>query len=99
MMMDVLSQLPQIQICVAYDLRGERICHFPSQTDDLRQVEPVYETFPGWERDVRGVRRWRDLPSGARGYLDRVSELVGRPIEFISVGPERDETILVNGNP
>lgn len=94
MMMDVLSQLPEIKIAVAYELDGERLDRFPSHVDDLRRVQPIYETIAGWQTDVSGVRRMADLPDGARRYLDRVSELVGRPVEVVSVGPGREQTIL-----
>lgn len=94
MMMDVLSQLPEVRICTAYELDGERINHFPAHADDLRRIEPIFETVPGWETDVTSARKLSDLPTGARQYLDRVSELVGRPIDVVSVGPGRDQTIL-----
>jgi adenylosuccinate synthase len=95
MMMDVLSQLPEIKICVAYELDGRRITNFPSHVDDLRRVKPIYEAVPGWETDVTGTRRFNDLPRGARRYVDRISELVGRPVEIVSVGPDRVQTIFV----
>jgi adenylosuccinate synthase len=94
MMMDVLSQLPEIKICTAYELDGERTMNFPSHCDDLRRVVPVYETIPGWQKDVTGVRKLTDLPSGARKYLDRVAELVGKPVEIVSVGPDRAQTMF-----
>lgn len=94
MMMDVLSQLPEIKICTAYELNGERTTHFPSHVDDLRQVKPVYETIPGWMQDVTGVRKLSDMPAGARSYLDRISELVGKPVEVVSVGPDRAQTMF-----
>lgn len=97
MMMDVLSQLPEVKLCTAYDLDGERINHFPANADDLRRAKPVYETLPGWETDVTGVRRIEDLPAGARRYLDRVSELVERPVEVVSVGPDREQTMFADG--
>jgi adenylosuccinate synthase len=96
MMMDVLSQLPEIKICTSYDLDGEQIDHFPSHVDDLRRVKPVYETWPGWNTDVTGVRTYAGLPDGAKRYLDRVTELVGRPVDIVSVGPDREQTIFVN---
>ena len=96
MMMDVISQLPEVKICVAYELDGERIQYVPSHADDLARVKPILETLPGWQQDVRGVRRLADLPAGARRYLDRVSELVGRPIAMVSVGPDREQTICVS---
>jgi adenylosuccinate synthase len=95
MMMDVLSQLAEVRVCVAYELDGERIEHFPSHVDDLRRVKPVLESMPGWQQDVSGVRRVQDMPAGARRYLDRIAELVGRPVELISVGPDREQTIFV----
>jgi len=97
MMMDVLSQLPEVRICTGYQLDGKTIHDFPSHVDDLRRVEPVYETLPGWQKDITGVRRAEDLPLGARQYLDRVSELVGRPVGVVSVGPARDQTIFLEG--
>jgi adenylosuccinate synthase len=94
MMLDVLSQMPQIKICVAYELDGDRITHFPSHVDDLRRVTPVYEELPAWQTDVSRLRSKRDLPAGALRFLDRVAELVDRPIGVISVGPDRDQTIF-----
>lgn len=95
MMLDVVSQLPEVKICVAYELDGRRIQHVPSQMEDLRRVQPVYETVPGWGQDVSRATRLDDLPAGAHVYLQRIRELVGVPIEVISVGPARAQTILV----
>lgn len=94
MMLDVLSQLPEIQVCVAYELAGKRIDNFPSHVDDLRNVKPIYETLPGWQSDVTKVRNFTDLPAPARRYLDRISQLVGRPVEIVSVGPDREQTMF-----
>jgi adenylosuccinate synthase len=94
MMMDVLSQLPEVKICVAYDLDGQRIDRFPGHADDLRRAKPIYETLPGWQTDVTKIRRLEDLPAGARKYLDRVSQLVGKPVEIVSVGPDRAQTMF-----
>ncbi|MGV3607203.1 MAG: adenylosuccinate synthase [Planctomycetaceae bacterium] len=94
MMMDVLSQLPEIKVCTAYEINGERTTQFPSHVDDLRLVKPVYETIPGWMQDVTGVRKLSDMPAGARSYLDRISELVGKPVEVVSVGPDRAQTMF-----
>ncbi len=94
MMMDVLSHLPEVKICVAYDLDGQRVDRFPGHADDLRRCKPIYETLPGWQTDVTKIRRLEDLPTGARRYLDRVSQLVGKPVEIISVGPDRAQTMF-----
>jgi adenylosuccinate synthase len=96
MMLDVLSELAELKLCVAYELDGQRIDHFPAHADDLRNLKPVYETLPGWQQEITHVRRLADLPSAARGYLDRVSELVGQPVGVVSVGPDREQTILVD---
>ncbi len=94
MLLDVLSQLPELKICTAYDLDGRQIADFPSHVDDLRRVMPHYETLPGWQKEISDVRRMGDLPANARKYLDRLSELLRRPVEIVSVGPDRQQTIF-----
>jgi adenylosuccinate synthase len=94
MLLDVLGRLAELKICVAYELDGRRITDFPSHVDDLRRVQPVYETLPGWQKEISDVRRIQDLPAGARAYLKRLSALVGCSVEIISVGPDREQTIL-----
>ena len=66
MLLDVLSQLPELQVCVAYELDGRRTIDFPSHVDDLRRVVPVYETLPGWQQEITDVPRMEDLPANAR---------------------------------
>jgi len=83
-------------VCVAYELDGQRINRFAAEADELRRCKPIYETVEGWKTDVTGVRRWRDLPSQLLKYLDFISELVGVPIEVVSVGPDRAQTIFAN---
>jgi adenylosuccinate synthase len=95
MLLDVLSGLDELKICVAYELDGKQIMRFPSHVDDIRRVVPVYQTLPGWKEEVTACRAFDELPANARSYLGRISELVGRPIEMVSVGPERDQTIVV----
>ena len=95
MLLDVLSGLEELKICTAYEINGERTIQFPSHVDDLRIAKPVYETLAGWQEDITGVRKLDDLPTNARLYLDRIMELIGVPIELVSVGPERDQTIRV----
>lgn len=94
MMLDVLSCVDEIKICVAYDIDGERVTSFPSHADSLRRAKPIYETVPGWKTDVTQIRRYEDLPDLARSYLDRITELVGRPVEIVSVGPDRAQTMF-----
>ncbi len=94
MMLDVLSTLPELHLCTHYELDGEMIRVFPSHVNDLRRVQPVFETLEGWREEITEVRRFDDLPPQAIDYVRRISELLDRPIEFISVGPERAQTIL-----
>jgi adenylosuccinate synthase len=93
MLLDVLSGLDELKICTAYEIDGQRTSVFPSHVEDLRRAAPVYESLPGWKEEVTECRTLASLPANARGYLRRVSELVGQPIEIVSVGPERDQTI------
>ena len=95
-MLDVLSEMDEIQVCVGYELDGERIDYFPAHAEDLKRIQPIYETQPGWKHDVTGARTVADLPDKAVAYCKRIQELIGRPIEFISVGPDRAQTIRVD---
>ena len=95
MLLDVLSTFETIQICTAYERDGRRIHSFPGSSEDLRHVRPIYETLPGWSEDITGVRTFGDLPGNAQNYVKRISELVGKPIELVSVGPDREQTIVV----
>ncbi len=95
MLLDVLSKLEEIQVCEAYEIDGERTTDFPAHIDDLAKVRPVLRTVPGWQTDITGVRRLEDLPDAARSYIDVVSELVGRPVDIVSIGPDREQTIFV----
>jgi adenylosuccinate synthase len=94
MLLDVLSELDEIKICTAYELDGQRVTVFPSHVDDLRRARPVYETLPGWKREISDVRTVAGLPAKARVYLDRISEVIGREVQIVSVGPDRDQTIF-----
>ncbi|MDB5308500.1 MAG: purA [Gemmataceae bacterium] len=94
MLLDVLSGLPELRLCTAYEIDGERTTHFPSDSFQLERCRPVYETIPGWQDDVTAARKLADLPAPARRYIDRVSELVGLKVSVVSVGPDRAQTIL-----
>jgi adenylosuccinate synthase len=96
--LDVLRGLPEIKIAKAYLLGGERIDRVPSSISELSKAEPVYETLPGFDEDISGAKSLSDLPKSARAYLDRLSELAGAPLGLVSVGPERDQTIII-GDP
>lgn len=95
MLLDVLSVCPELAICTAYECEGERRGDFPTDAFELEQCKPVYESLPGWSADVTAARRWSDLPAAAQRYVARIEELVGRPVSIISVGPDREQTIII----
>lgn len=93
--LDVLEELKTLNICTAYEYNGEIIHDFPASIKILRACKPVWETLPGWSEDISGVRKIDDLPQNAKNYLKRIEELTETPIHIVSVGPGRNETILV----
>ena len=96
MLMDVLSGLDELHICTAYEIDGQQTNVFPSHVDDLRRVKPIYETVSGWKEEIDGAQSYDDLPAAAHAYLDRIAELVGCPVDVVSVGPGRAQTIVLN---
>ena len=94
-MLDVLSALPEIEICTGYQLDGRMINYFPGKISELKRVQPVYETLPGWQTDITAARTVGELPAQAIAYARRLEELIGARIEYISVGPDRAQTIVV----
>ncbi len=94
--LDVLSTLPELKVCVAYEGDdGRRYEHVPYHQSVLHKVRPVYETLPGWSGEIDGATRVEDLPAEARDYLRFVEELAGVPMTFVSVGPSRDQTVVM----
>ncbi len=93
--LDVLDALPEIKVCVGYDLKGERMNRFPSSMSGQAAVTPIYETMPGWQTSTRGARSWAQLPAEAVKYVRRIEELIEAPVALLSTSPERDDTILV----
>ena len=93
---DVLTGLETVKICVAYRKpNGEEISHYPASLVELGQCEPVYEELPGWSEDITGCRTLDELPIEAQNYVRRVSELVGVKISTFSVGPDRNQTNIL----
>ena len=93
---DVLTGLETVKICVAYrKSNGEEISHYPASLVELGQCEPVYEELPGWTEDITGCRKLEELPIEAQNYVRRVSELVGVKISTFSVGPDRNQTNIL----
>ena len=96
MLLDVLSKLDAVQICEAYEVDGERTTEFPSHVAELAKARPVYRTLSGWKRDISGARHWSDLPAEAQAYVRTIRELLDTPVEIISVGPDREQTLIVD---
>lgn len=94
--LDVLSGFDEIKVCVAYDLDGQRLEVADADAVSLQRSIPIYESWPGWKQDLTAVRRLEDLPAAARAYLDRLTELCGVPIDVVSVGPDRAQTLVLH---
>ena len=92
--LDVLAQFESVQVCVGYELDGERVDSLPASLHDANTVRPVYEVLPGWQQEVSDVRHFPDLPIEARRFVRRIEKLVDAPVDMISVGPEREQAIV-----
>lgn len=96
--LDIFDTFDEIKMCVAYKLNGKIINEIPASLKVFAQVEPVYETFEGWKCDTSKIRNYEDLPANAKKYLERMAEVTGTKIGIISVGANRDQTIVVDDN-
>ena len=93
--LDVMDGLDRVKVCVAYELDGKSVDLPPYGAEAMARCRPVYEELPGWSGSTAGVRQYGDLPANARAYLERMSELSGLPIDIVSTGAERDDTIVL----
>jgi len=93
--LDILDTLPEIKVCVAYELDGQRIDRLPAGMNQQARVKPTYETFEGWAESTQGARSWGDLPAQAVKYVKHIEELIECPVTLLSTSPERDDTILM----
>jgi len=91
--LDILDSFPRLKICTGYELDGQTIDYFPSNIDALEKCQPIYEELPGWQTPTTDIRQYEQLPVKARQYLTRLEELISCPIDIISVGAEREQTI------
>ncbi|NMB00308.1 MAG: adenylosuccinate synthase [Firmicutes bacterium] len=94
-LLDVLDVLENLKVCVAYEYRGERVEHFPTDLSILEECRPIYEELPGWQADTTGVKSFEELPINAKAYLAFLEQQVGCPIQIVSVGPRRDQTMML----
>lgn len=93
--LDILSGLPEIRLCVAYQKETEKVTDLAFGPSRLEGCTPVYETLPGWQEDLGALRHWRDLPEAARRYIRVLEQQTGLPVRLVSVGPEREQMITV----
>ena len=94
--LDVLDGLEKIKICTEYKLNDQAISNFPLEISELDNCEPLYEEFEGWEDSTKGLKRFSDMPSNAKKYIQAIEEMLHLPIDIISTGPDRDHTIIRN---
>ncbi len=93
--LDVLDGFAEINVCVAYELDGQRIDSLPAGQNAQARVKPIYQTFEGWTQSTRGARSWSGLPAQAVKYVKTIEELIQCPVALLSTSPEREDTILV----
>ena len=93
--LDVLDGLDVIRICVGYRNAAGDVLEAPTDADSYIGLEPVYEDMPGWQESTLGIKTIEGLPAAARAYIARIEELVGAPIDIISTGPDRNETVIL----
>lgn len=91
--LDVLSYLDEIKVCIGYEINGKKLKSFPTDVNKLLNVSPIYETLPGWKKNISNIKYYDDLPSEAKDYLSFISQQSGFEISLISVGPSRQQTI------
>ncbi|MEP7378698.1 MAG: adenylosuccinate synthetase, partial [Chloroflexota bacterium] len=96
---DILSGLPQLKVCTGYRVDGRLVDSWPLNVAQLERAEPVYETLEGWSEDISACRTVAQLPAAARRYVAAIEERAGAPIDVISVGPERNQTLIVGSGP
>lgn len=96
--LDILDGFDEIKMCVGYKYEGKDLNEMPASLKVLAAVEPVYETFEGWKTDISGIRSYDELPANARKYVERMAEVTNIGLGIVSVGPNRDQTIVIAKN-
>lgn len=94
-LLDIFSGFDTVKIATAYELDGQEIDYYPASLKELERCKPVYEELPAWQEDITSAKSWDDLPENAQKFLNRISELVDIPLVTVSVGPEREQTIVL----
>ncbi len=97
--LDILSGLDEVLVCIAYEIDGKRVDRWPASAEEVARATPIYESFAGWREAIHEARSPEDLPANARAYVRALEELAGVPIRLVSVGPERTQTVVMDGRP
>jgi len=92
--LDVLDGLDTIRLCIAYQSKGQQLLTPPLDAESLADCEPVYKDFPGWTESTKGITRYQDLPENAKSYIKDIESFVGLPIDIVSTGADRNETMI-----
>ena len=93
--LDVLDELEEIKMCIAYELNGKKIDYLPAAIDDQMKVRPLYRTFKGWKTSTKGTKKFSDLPKNAKNYINELEKFIETKVSSISTSPERNDTILI----
>ena len=96
MKLDVLSGLDEIKVCFAYELNGEKITEYPNSPSDIAKAKPIYKSLDCWKEEITEVTDFEDLPTAARKYVRFISQELKTPIDVVSVGPGRAQTLWLN---
>ena len=93
--LDVLDELKEIKICIAYELNGKKIDYLPAAVEDQLKVKPIYKSFQGWRTSTRGIKNFDKLPPNAKKYINELEKFIETKVSSISTSPEREDTILI----
>ena len=93
--LDVLDELDEIKMCIAYDINGKKADHLPAGVEEQLKAKPIYKTFKGWKSSTKGIKKFEDLPDNAKNYIKELEKFIDTKVSCISTGPERNESILV----
>ena len=93
--LDVLDELDEIKMCIAYKIDGKEIDYLPAAVEDQLKVKPIYKSFKGWKTKTRGIKKFDDLPKNAKNYIKELEKFIETKVSSISTSPERNDTILI----
>ena len=93
--LDILDDMEEIKVCTGYEYEGKEVEEYPADLKFLEKITPVYKTFKGWKQKISDIRSYDELPALCKEYLEGISKLIGVPIGIVSVGPSREQTIVI----